>query len=147
MVPGLTLLAQALPLSIWFKLSVVLLRNKVVQWRETALCGTLKLHSSTYAMLVSWPWRPRLVSSFLCADWWWDAQHLSETLYKISEILFKSIKTVCSQSPGVHSCHPSYLGGWNQEYCGSRPTQANSSQDPMSKITRTKWTGRIPQGV
>jgi hypothetical protein len=30
---------------------------------------------------------------------------------------------------------------------GSRPVQANSSRDPISKITRAKWTGGMAQVV
>jgi hypothetical protein len=47
----------------------------------------------------------------------------------------------------VHACNPSYLGGWHWENCGSRPAQANSSWDPISKITRAKWTGGVAQAV
>jgi hypothetical protein len=42
----------------------------------------------------------------------------------------------------THSCDPGYLRGWNQEDHDSRPAQANSSWDPISKITRAKWTWR-----
>jgi hypothetical protein len=47
----------------------------------------------------------------------------------------------------AHICNPSYLGGWNWENCSLRPAQANSSQDPISKITRAKWTGDVAQAV
>jgi hypothetical protein len=40
-----------------------------------------------------------------------------------------------------YACNPSYLGRLDWEDCSSRPTWANSSQDPISKITRAKWTG------
>jgi hypothetical protein len=30
---------------------------------------------------------------------------------------------------------------------GSKPAWANSSQDPISKITRAKWTGGVAQAV
>jgi hypothetical protein len=36
--------------------------------------------------------------------------------------------------PVAHACNPSYLGGWDQEDHGSRPSRANSSWDPISKI-------------
>jgi hypothetical protein len=36
--------------------------------------------------------------------------------------------------------HPRYLGDWDQEVRSSRPGQANSWLDTMSKITRAKWT-------
>jgi hypothetical protein len=47
----------------------------------------------------------------------------------------------------THACIPSYLGGWYQEDCGSSPAQENSSQDPIFKITRVKWTGGVAQVV
>jgi hypothetical protein len=37
------------------------------------------------------------------------------------------------------------LGGWDWEDHSSRPAQANSWQDPISKITRGKWTGGVAQ--
>jgi hypothetical protein len=40
----------------------------------------------------------------------------------------------------AHTCNPSYLGDWDGEGCGLRPAQANSSWDPISKISRVKWT-------
>jgi hypothetical protein len=47
----------------------------------------------------------------------------------------------------AHACNPSYLGGWDWKYHGSRPVQRNSFQDPISKITRLKWTGGVVQAV
>jgi hypothetical protein len=47
----------------------------------------------------------------------------------------------------AHACNPNYLGGWDQEDNGSRPALANSSQEPISKITRAKWTGGLTQTV
>jgi hypothetical protein len=32
-----------------------------------------------------------------------------------------------SRAPEAHAYNPSYLGGWGQEDCSSRPAQANSS--------------------
>jgi hypothetical protein len=48
---------------------------------------------------------------------------------------------------GTSGCSPSYLGGLEWEDCGVRIAQANSLQDPISKITRAKWTGGMPQAV
>jgi hypothetical protein len=33
----------------------------------------------------------------------------------------------------AHTYNPNYLGGRDQEDCGSKPAQANSSQDPILK--------------
>jgi hypothetical protein len=33
----------------------------------------------------------------------------------------------------AHACNPSYSGGRDQEDCGSKPAQENSSQDSSSK--------------
>jgi hypothetical protein len=42
-----------------------------------------------------------------------------------------------------HACNPSYLGDWVQKDHSSRPAQASSSQEPIFKITRAKWTGGV----
>jgi hypothetical protein len=53
-----------------------------------------------------------------------------------------------SQVPVAHACNPSYSGGRDQEDCSSKPAQANSSQDPISKIPNTKkWAGGVAHGV
>jgi hypothetical protein len=50
----------------------------------------------------------------------------------------------------AHTCNPNYLGSWDLEDCGPGPAQANSSPDPISKITKAKmhwrcgWSGRVP---
>jgi hypothetical protein len=38
----------------------------------------------------------------------------------------------------AHACNPSYSGGRYQEDRGSKPVQANSSQDPSLKKSFTK---------
>jgi hypothetical protein len=38
----------------------------------------------------------------------------------------------------AHTCNPSYLGGRAQEDHSSKPAQADSFQDPISKISNTK---------
>jgi hypothetical protein len=45
-----------------------------------------------------------------------------------------------SRVPVVHTSDPSYLGGWDGEDYSSRPAQANSLWDPVSRKTRAKWT-------
>jgi hypothetical protein len=47
----------------------------------------------------------------------------------------------------AQACNPSYFGGWDQYDHGLRTAWANSSWDPMSKITRAKWTGGVGQAV
>jgi hypothetical protein len=47
----------------------------------------------------------------------------------------------------VHASKLSYLGDWDGEYLSSRPVQANSFWDPISKITKAKWTGGVTQVV
>jgi hypothetical protein len=47
----------------------------------------------------------------------------------------------------AYACNPSYLGGWDWENRGSRPAWANSPWDPISKITREKWTGGVAHVV
>jgi hypothetical protein len=48
----------------------------------------------------------------------------------------------------AHAYNPSYSGDRDQEDCSSKPTQANSSWDPISKKPFTKKeTGRVAQGV
>jgi hypothetical protein len=42
----------------------------------------------------------------------------------------------------AHICNLSYLVGWDGEDCGLRPAWANSSQDSIFKITRTKMDWR-----
>jgi hypothetical protein len=41
----------------------------------------------------------------------------------------------------VHACNPSYSGGRDQEDCGLRPAQPNSSWEPILKtpITKKGW--------
>jgi hypothetical protein len=43
-----------------------------------------------------------------------------------------------SQALVAHTCNRSYSRGRNQEDCSSKPAQANSSQDPISKIPTQK---------
>jgi hypothetical protein len=44
----------------------------------------------------------------------------------------------------AHAYNPSYLGGREQEDHSSKPAQANSSRDPISKIPKA---GGVAQGV
>jgi hypothetical protein len=54
---------------------------------------------------------------------------------------------ISSWVPVAHACTPSYLGGRDQEDPSSKQTQANSLQDPISKIPNTKRVDGVAQGV
>jgi hypothetical protein len=47
-------------------------------------------------------------------------------------------KLIECQVPVAHACNPSYLGGKDQEDRGSKPAQANSLGDPISKKKKKK---------
>jgi hypothetical protein len=47
----------------------------------------------------------------------------------------------------AHAYNPSYSGGRDQEDRSSKPAQANSLRDPISKMPNTKKAGRVAQGV
>jgi hypothetical protein len=47
----------------------------------------------------------------------------------------------------AHTCNPSYSGGRGQEDCSSKPAQANSSLDPISKSLSHKGAGGVAHGV
>jgi hypothetical protein len=47
----------------------------------------------------------------------------------------------------AHAYNASYLEGRDQEDCSLKPTQAKSSQDPISKKPFTKWAGGVAKGV
>jgi hypothetical protein len=56
----------------------------------------------------------------------------------------KYISKICSQALVAHAYNPSYLGGTNQEDRGSKPAQASSLRDPISKTPLQKkgwWSG------
>jgi hypothetical protein len=57
-------------------------------------------------------------------------------------ILLESVE-MC-WAPVAHTCNPSYSRGRDQEDRGSKPAQANSSCDPISKIPNTKMAGGVP---
>jgi hypothetical protein len=60
----------------------------------------------------------------------------------INKVLQKAI--LYSQVLVAHACNPNYPGGRDQEDHHSRSALANSSKDPISKISNTKqnwWSG------
>jgi hypothetical protein len=60
---------------------------------------------------------------------------------------YLSFKTYLSWVPVAHTYTASYFGGWDWEDHSSRPTLANSWGDPISKITRAKWTGGVAKAL
>jgi hypothetical protein len=46
----------------------------------------------------------------------------------------------------AHTCNPRYSGGRDQDDRGSKPAQANSSRDSISKKTLTKRAYGVAQG-
>jgi hypothetical protein len=58
-------------------------------------------------------------------------------------------RTISGQAPVAHTCNPSYSGGRDQEDQSSKPTQANSLQDPILKKThhKKKRASGMAQGV
>jgi hypothetical protein len=56
-------------------------------------------------------------------------------------------ETTDSQVLVTHAHNPSYLGGRDQEDCGSKPAWANSARNPILKIPNTKMVGELAQGV
>jgi hypothetical protein len=90
----------------------------------------------------------------------WGAHNLVSLCLSVSlflSLFFNSVMTtflsfllkgfVLGQAPVTHTCNPSCLEGWDQEDHGLKPASANSLQDPISKITRAKWTGGVAQVV
>jgi hypothetical protein len=49
--------------------------------------------------------------------------------------------------PVAHACNPSYLRGWDQEDHSLRLAWENSLWDPISKVTRARWTRGVAQTV
>jgi hypothetical protein len=47
----------------------------------------------------------------------------------------------------AHAYNLSYLGGLDQEDHSSRPAQAKSSQEPISKLSKEKWTGGVAEVI
>jgi hypothetical protein len=66
----------------------------------------------------------------------------------IQYVLVMNKKIIRARS-WAHTCNPSCSGGRDEKDCGSKPAQANSSQDPISKtpFTHKKRAGRMTQGV
>jgi hypothetical protein len=64
--------------------------------------------------------------------------------FRVEDVIF--LKKKISWALVTHCCNPGYSGGRDQEDCGSKPAQANSSLDPISKIPNTKRSGRVAQG-
>jgi hypothetical protein len=72
-------------------------------------------------------------------------KHLSEENKRPLEIFNKM--THIRWVPVAHTYNPSCSGDWDQEDHGFRPAWANTLWDPISKITRVKWTGGEAQAT
>jgi hypothetical protein len=83
-----------------------------------------------------------ILSSFIYVFYW----GVKNTSYFISPQPLNKNNTR-SQALVAHSCNPSYLGGWDWEDCNLRPTRTNSWWEPISRITRAKWTAGVAQAV
>jgi hypothetical protein len=74
---------------------------------------------------------------------WNSEDHLCETLEEATRMTI-------NQALVTHAYNPSYSQSKDEEDCGLKPDQANSPQDPISKITQPKkgwWSdssGRAP---
>jgi hypothetical protein len=87
------------------------------------------------------------INAILWAGWvWWSIPIiLALRRWRQEDYEFEASlkKTTESRMLVAHT----YLGGWDGEDHGSRPTQANCLWDPISKITRAKWTGGVAKVV
>jgi hypothetical protein len=96
------------------------------QGNEGLLCGQ-PLTPWLYCLLMS--------KRVQCAVW---IRLLFPFFRPFKYITLNFFKAVC------HTCNPSYAGGRDQEDCSSKPAQANSLRDPISKNTSHKkgwWSG------
>jgi hypothetical protein len=67
--------------------------------------------------------------------------------FRTSVVRLKSL-TKFFWVPVAHTCNCSYSGGRDQEDCGSKPAQANSLRDPISKKKPSqKRAGGVTKGV
>jgi hypothetical protein len=82
--------------------------------------------------------------------WWlvhvWDHSYFGGRRRRITslrspwaKLLRPYIKKKKIQSLVAHAYNPSYLGGCYLKDCGSRPAQANGSQDLISTSSWTEW--------
>jgi hypothetical protein len=62
-------------------------------------------------------------------------------------LLAQKLLRISRPDASAHTWNPSYSGGWDLEDRGSRPAWANSSQYPISKISRAKQTGGVVEVV
>jgi hypothetical protein len=69
-------------------------------------------------------------------------QALYEHMNNKTKMKKKKKKNEFSQVPVAHS-NPSFSGGRSQEDRSSKPAQANSSQDPISKNPSQKKAGGV----
>jgi hypothetical protein len=67
--------------------------------------------------------------------------------YGINKKLIARRQWLTGTSGSAHACNPSYSGGKDQEDCGLKPAQANSSARPYLEKPFTKnRAGGVAQG-
>jgi hypothetical protein len=62
---------------------------------------------------------------------------MAQTMYKCKNDKKRKKERMKAARPVTHSCNPSYSGSRDQVDLGSKPAQANSSRDPISKYPFT----------
>jgi hypothetical protein len=72
--------------------------------------------------------------------WFVSSHDHIRTYFLFSEVTCKQRNKEMGWTPVVHTCHLSYLRGWDWEDHGSRPAWSNSLQDPISKMTKAYRT-------
>jgi hypothetical protein len=104
-------------------------------------------------------WTPNKIKVELFCGGWWTGVDLMlvyglATVHSHWYVRMKNWSLCCSwtilsavELGTAHACNPSYSGGRDQEDHSLKPAQANSLQDPISKIPNIKRTGGVAQGV
>jgi hypothetical protein len=70
--------------------------------------------------------------------------------FHVYQILVLLLRNICCQAPVAHNCNASYSRGRDQEDGSSKPTQANSlrdliSKNPVTKIGLVDGSGESPE--
>jgi hypothetical protein len=109
--------------------------------RWSALVGNTQLHFSLAPNV--WTIINLVYIQFL------QIEHGSQTKLHLIRSPWGFKKSNVNRALVAHACNSSYLGDRDQEDCGSKPAQANSSWDPISKkkTHHKKRTGGVAQRV